>query len=644
MKKTLLLSLLVALTIVATAQTQRTVLLEHFTQASCGPCATNNPLVKAYLDATSTPVVPIKYQTSWPGFDPMNLHNPTDVQTRVTYYGVTGVPDIVIDGNVAQGNPGTLFAGGQNSTTDTRATVASDFEITAFHSSGGNLSSIDANVVITAKNNVNNANLVAHVVVVEKEIAFAAAPGSNGETSFYNVMKKMLPTDAGTPLQAAFTTGQTAAISESWSHNNVYKLDDIGVVVFIQDVNTKEVYQAAFSEFITLPSGIQNADLSAANAATLASPGYCDGTYVPSVDVTNNSSSNLTTVDVSYDLNGTAGPVQTVAINAGATATVSFPSIVVASGDALAYNSAVTTAGFGDLVPINNSVAPAAFSLLDATADNGDDLTIDFQGMTIGQGAPAGAISDNPTGVRAYYVDNNISTTVTQQLGGNGLSNGCYRWDFYAIQSGGSQLVFEEIDLSGSVAPSLDFSYAHAQYQTEADQLIVKISSDCGATWTELFNKSGGDLSTAAASSARFYPQPTDWEDVSIAIQNFAGMSDVVIAFEGVSAYGNALYVDDINTSGTVSTENVALETSLNVYPNPAVNNFNVAFELTETADLNINLVNAIGQTLRTIKTGNFVAGEHILNVNTADLAAGTYFVTIRNGVGVTTKTITVQK
>ena len=109
-------------------------------------------------------------------------------------------------------------------------------------------------------------------------------------------------------------------------------------------------------------------------------------------------------------------------------------------------------------------------------------------------------------------------------------------------------------------------------------------------------------------------------------------------------AYGNALYVDDINTSGTVSTENVALETSLNVYPNPAVNNFNVAFELTETADLNINLVNAIGQTLRTIKTGNFVAGEHILNVNTADLAAGTYFVTIRNGVGVTTKTITVQK
>ena len=150
MKKTLLLSLFVALTIVATAQTQRTVLLEHFTQASCGPCATNNPLVKAYLDATSTPVVPIKYQTSWPGFDPMNLHNPTDVQTRVTYYGVTGVPDIVIDGNVAQGNPGTLFAGGQNSTTDTRATVASDFEITAFHSSGGNLSSIDANVVITA--------------------------------------------------------------------------------------------------------------------------------------------------------------------------------------------------------------------------------------------------------------------------------------------------------------------------------------------------------------------------------------------------------------------------------------------------------------------------------------------------------------
>ncbi len=645
MKKTLLLSLFVALTFAATAQTQRMVLLEHFTQASCGPCATYNPLVKQYFDNTSTPAVAIKYQTSWPGFDPMNLHNPTQIQDRVTYYGVSGVPDVVIDGNFAQGNPGTLFAGGQSADMDARAGVASDFEITAFHDLSADLSAVNVNVVITAKNNVNNANLVAHIAIVEKDIAFPSAPGSNGETNFYNVMKQMLPSSSGTALAASYTTGQTVIMSESWTHANVYDLTDLAAVIYIQDNSTKEIFQAGFSEVISLPAGVQNADLAASNPAALASAGYCDGTYVPSVDITNNSSANLTSVDVSYDLNGTAGPVQTVAINAGASATVTFPGIVVASGDELSYNSTVGDAGLADLTPINNVASPAAFTLLDANADNGESMTIDFQGMALGDPYPAGSIADNPDGIRAFYVDNGISTGVTWQLGGNGNSNGCFRWDFYGITSGSSQLVFEEVDLSASTAPALDFTYAHAQYGTEEDQLLVKISTDCGATWTTLFDKKGSDLATAGVvSSGRFYPQAAQWTDVSIPLPTYMGMSDLVIAFEGISAYGNSLYVDDINTSGTVSTENVALETSLNVFPNPTVDNFNVEFELTETEDLSINLVNVMGQTVRTIETGSFVAGEHRINVNVADLAAGTYFVTIRNSVGVTTKTLTIQK
>jgi hypothetical protein len=645
MKKTLLLSLFVALTIVATAQTQRTVLLEHFTQASCGPCASINPLVKQYLDGTSTPVVPIKYQTSWPGFDPMNLHNPTQVQDRVTYYGVSGVPDIVIDGNVAQDNPATLFSGGQSPTTDARSTVGADFEISALHGSTGNLSDVDVNVIITAKNNVNNANLVAHVVIVEKEIAFSAAPGSNGETEFYNVMKQMLPSSAGTALAASYTTGQTVIVSETWGHSNVYKLDDVAVVVFIQDINTKEVLQAAFSENIDLPAGIQNADLAAANPASLASGDYCDGTYIPAVDITNNSNTNLATVDVSYELNGSAGPVQTIALNAGQTSTVTFPGVVVANGDALAYNSSISDAGFGDLVPINNNAAPAAFVLLDVTADNGVDLESNFEGLTpFVAFVNSGAILDNPDNIRALVMDNTVVNGLNTPLGGNGASSSSFWWDFYGIQNGSAQLVFEEVDFSGALAPVLNFTYAHAQYQTESDRMIVKISSDCGATWEELFNKAGSDLSTVAANTARFFATANDWEDVSIPIINYAGMSDVVIAFEGISAYGNSLFLDDINTTGVVSTENVALETSLNIFPNPAVDNFNVSFELTETADLEISLVSAIGQTIRTIETGSFVAGEHMINVNTADLATGTYFVTIRNGAGVTTKTITVQK
>ncbi|NJN78504.1 MAG: hypothetical protein HC803_09435, partial [Saprospiraceae bacterium] len=250
MKKALLLTLFVAMTVGVFAQSQRKVLLEHFTQASCGPCATYNPLVKQYFDNTTNDVTSIKYQTSWPGTDPMNAHNPTQVATRVSYYGVSGVPNVVVDGNAAQGNPGTLFAGGQSSAMDTRAGVTSPFDIIVSHALSANYSSVDVTAVITASNAVTNANLIAHIVIVEKKIAFASAPGSNGETEFYNVMKRMLPTAAGTPVQAVWANGNTVLLTESWNLANVYNMAELGAIVFIQDNVTKEILQTGFSEFV----------------------------------------------------------------------------------------------------------------------------------------------------------------------------------------------------------------------------------------------------------------------------------------------------------------------------------------------------------------------------------------------------------
>ena len=81
------------------AQSPRTVLAEEFTQASCGPCAAQNPAYNALLRKNQDHVISLKYQTSWPGTDPMNTQNPTDVATRVSYYQVQGVPNVDVDGN-----------------------------------------------------------------------------------------------------------------------------------------------------------------------------------------------------------------------------------------------------------------------------------------------------------------------------------------------------------------------------------------------------------------------------------------------------------------------------------------------------------------------------------------------------------------
>lgn len=80
-------------------------MFEHFTQASCGPCASQNPGFEGTILTPNPSIVRhIAYHTSWPGVDEMNAANPTEVANKVTYYNVQGVPDVVLEGNYKQGH------------------------------------------------------------------------------------------------------------------------------------------------------------------------------------------------------------------------------------------------------------------------------------------------------------------------------------------------------------------------------------------------------------------------------------------------------------------------------------------------------------------------------------------------------------
>ena len=85
---------------------------------------------------------------------------------------------------------------------------------------------------------------------------------SNGETVFYHVMKKMVPDQNGTTL-TNLTDGVMQATNLSYTFNGSYTLpanagspvdhavahtvedfNDLGVMVWIQDMATKEIYQS----------------------------------------------------------------------------------------------------------------------------------------------------------------------------------------------------------------------------------------------------------------------------------------------------------------------------------------------------------------------------------------------------------------
>ncbi|HAA18732.1 MAG TPA: hypothetical protein DCP28_08180, partial [Cytophagales bacterium] len=109
--------------------------------------------------------------------------------------------------------------------------------------------------------------------------------------------------------------------------------------------------------------------------------------------------------------------------------------------------------------------------------------------------------------------------------------------------------------------PGLIFDYAYAQYTSQAeDALVVFISKDNGANWEQVFGKSGENLATAEVHSNAFIPTSDEWDGVYIPFPDYAGESNVLIAFGNLGRYGNNIFLDDINIGAGATFEIVGPE------------------------------------------------------------------------------------
>jgi PKD repeat protein len=106
----------------------------------------------------------------------------------------------------------------------------------------------------------------------------------------------------------------------------------------------------------------------------------------------------------------------------------------------------------------------------------------------------------------------------------------------------------------------MTFHVAYAPFtqngQLFADGLQVMISTDCGTNWTSVYNKSGatvaaGNLPTLAPITTQFTPTAAQWRQETVDLTSYVGQSNVIIAFKNMAAYGNRLFIDNINLTGT---------------------------------------------------------------------------------------------
>lgn len=94
----------------------------------------------------------------------------------------------------------------------------------------------------------------------------------------------------------------------------------------------------------------------------------------------------------------------------------------------------------------------------------------------------------------------------------------------------------------------------------------------------------------------------------------------------------------------TLAVEENTADFSVNVFPNPSVNEATVSFELTNTSDVTLTVTDLAGKTVYTNNLGNTTAGKHNVEINTAVLAGGIYTVNFSANNTIVTKKLVVKK
>ena len=291
-------SLMMLFSLKTNAQNERMLLLESFTNTGCGPCAMYNPGMDALIANNPDKVVAIKYHVNWPSsVDPMYLHNTADNGSRVSYYGVNSVPHVVVDGNRFSGNSGSIT----QSIIDQLSVIESPIQLRLSWELNEAQNTITVHVMGRVSTDIAGSSKL-YVGVIEKEIHFNSAPGPNGEKDFYDVMKKLLPSSSGQSL-GNLEAGGYFAYTFTWELANIYNMDQLDAIAWVQNSNTKEVYQACKSSLEPNPFFANEA---AVSDITDVKKMNCSGIAEPQVLLSNYGSNALTSAELEVLVNGEA--------------------------------------------------------------------------------------------------------------------------------------------------------------------------------------------------------------------------------------------------------------------------------------------------------------------------------------------------
>ncbi len=603
MKKLFTFFLLVFLTANMLYAGDRMVLIERFTSWTCGPCASNNPTMEAFINGLDADkIVGIAYHMNWPapGNDGYYLYNPTDNNSRRSFYSINAIPQAQMDGLINIQSPYTN--GGLTNYFNTRTNLLSPITVIVTDSTFGD--SIRVRARIYTEVYLSNLNAFIHFSMQERHNHFTSPPGTNGETDFYDVMRRM--NNNGTGQSILLYPGTTTVVEKTFYKDPIWNQAEVMPIVFIQQAN--EILNAGkkTNNFTLIP----NSPFKSVPQGSSQS-----GTFQVQIPVTTVGYNSQVTLTSEVD-----------PPNAGIT--VSFPN-----------GNTVNTfpASFNVQVSSNSSVPTGAYRIIITGTNSNGKVHKTSVSYLVGKNI----INVNANrSIFQFKVDNN---TYTGSSLFNWDLNGTHTLSAISPQvSGSTRYIFtswsDNGDTSHQITASANVSSYTVNYKTQFKLISQITPGNLPVT------VNGGNLFYDSASTVNFSPTP---------LQLTYNGKDYY--FQRWNGTGNGSY-SGTNPNGVINNmNNVVVQTAvydtippigiqnLNTgvpkvynleqnYPNPFNPVTKIKFDIPQFSDVKLTVYDLLGNEVAQLFNGKLEAGYYEADFNAASYASGVYFYRIDAG------------
>lgn len=359
---------------------------------------------------------------------------------------------------------------------------------------------------------------------------------------------------------------------------------------------------------------------------TTPSGSYCTGTLTPVVVLKNNGTNTITSCTITYIVDGGAPQNYnwTGNLTSGSTTNVTLPNISVGNG-AHTYSASSSNPNGNADQNSSNDGASSNFTVSAGGTVVNPTFTEGFQGTFL----PANWSAVDGGG--DYWEQANTGFNSTKSA----------MFDNFTNDNTGDRddMLSPILDISSIGTPTLTFDVAYARYNTNntySDTLQVLVSTNCGSTWTSVYLKGGTTLASAPNTTSAFVPTTGQWRTETVNLSAYSGATTFQLAIRNRSGYGQNLYVDNINISGSSSAgiDETNINESVTVYPNPTSSFVNI--QTLSESGFEYTVMNLLGDVL----LNNKIIQSGTTQVDLSGFSAGIYLIKVKIGKMETTKRV----